>query len=228
MKLFNLWLGMRETAAVVVRTALRWDEESQGPYTGPVTDREIKFFRFMADQPNTEKLWKKATLGGNEWIMWSIGFNVPGGTAALLKNEIDALIAKYSTQVAVAGAWVIEFDKPFSRQIGTQYLVESVEQFGNDPQFNQPDVPNPDLQPDPDLPDYDPNETIPDPTWVAPDPWPQISFGFADEITGTTGAPTYPINKTQLLKFMPDVGGFPATELSDLNLGMGWPFRDFP
>ena len=43
----------------------------------------------------------------------------------------------------------------------------------------------------------------------------------------TTGTPTYPINETQLLKFMPDVEGVPATVLTDVNLLQGSQPRRF-
>lgn len=39
-----------------------------------------------------------------------------------------------------------------------------------------------------------------------------------DEEGKITGTPTYPVNEAQLLKFMPDVDGLPATVLTDVNL----------
>jgi hypothetical protein len=47
------------------------------------------------------------------------------------------------------------------------------------------------------------------------------------ERTGnTTGTPTYPLH-AQLIQFMPDVGGIPATELADVNLIQGQSPRRF-
>jgi len=213
---------MQKAAAEIVKTRLNHDGERDGEYTGPVTEREYKLFRYMADLDSVSKLYAEPTIQGEQWVLWSITFNERKSMLQKIADELAVLIAKYPSKVAIAGAWHIEFGKPFSRQVGTQYLIESVEQFINDPQFNQPNIANPDFEPG-----VDDREIIPDPTWIAPDPWPQVSVGFADEITGVTGTPTYPIPATALLKFMPDVNGNPATELADVNLGQGWPPRRF-
>jgi len=63
----------------------------------------------------------------------------------------------------------------------------------------------------------------------------QWELDTGGEPTGNTiGTPTYPINQTQLLKFMPDVWNgdepptySPATELTDVNLIQGQTFRRF-
>jgi hypothetical protein len=47
-----------------------------------------------------------------------------------------------------------------------------------------------------------------------------------DHSQGTTGTPLYPIHP-QLIQFMPDVGGAPATELADVNLVQGQSPRQF-
>lgn len=48
--------------------------------------------------------------------------------------------------------------------------------------------------------------------------------GIAEDGTGT---PIWPINFTQLIKFMPDVDGQPATELTDVSLVSGQLPRNF-
>ncbi len=234
MTIVNLWFGMGKAESVVVKDRLNHDEERDGEYTGPITDREYRLFNYMRNAGRIQRLFKEATVGGDPWLLWNLTFNEKGSVLQKIKTELDALLVKYPGKVAVAGAWLISFNAPFSRQVGTQYKIESVEQFGNDPQFDQPDVTNPDFQPDDELPDYDPRETIPDPNWTAPDPWPQLSGGFADEITGTTGTPAYPIPVNALKKFMPDVWNgddpptySPATELSDVLIGQGWAPRRF-
>lgn len=66
--LANVWMGVRVEAHDEIVTRLRWDEESQGEYSGPVTNREHKVFRYMGDQANVQRLFKKSLIGGKEWI----------------------------------------------------------------------------------------------------------------------------------------------------------------
>ena len=162
MAFVNIWFGMRKTAAEVVKARLNWDE---GEYTSPVTDREYRLFKLMADQENVERLFKVASISGNDWILWSIGFDEPANVLQKVQDEIDALLLKYPTQVSIAGAWFWD-----GRQVGTQWNEDQ---------------------------------------------------------TDITGAPTYTIPTTQLLKFMPDVEGLPATVLADVNLSLGQSPRRF-
>ena len=113
----NLWLGMRKTASEVVKTRLNWDDSTE--YTGPITDREYKLFKLMADQEVVEGRFKVAIIGGNQWVLWTIGFEKPLNVLQKVQDEIDALLLKYPTQVYVGGAWFWD-----GRQVGTQFDAE--------------------------------------------------------------------------------------------------------
>lgn len=159
----NVWMGVRVEAHDAIVTRLRWDEESQGPYPGPVTDREHKVFRYMSDQDIVQRLFKNSIIAGKEWSLWSLSFTE---NLAQVKIELDQLLLDRPNHISIAGAW--QWD---GRQFGTQWTDETQ--------------------------------------------------------TATTGTPTYPIPTAQLLKFMPDVGGSPATVLADVNLLFGQSPRRF-
>ena len=223
MSIINVWIAIRDDAQALIHERLTWDEESQGEYSGPVTDRQAKLFGYMADRDTTQRLFRTDSLA-RVWTLWSVYFDLPGNILQKVKAELDQLALDYPNHIKLIGAW--HWD---GRQVGTQYVYGPVTREIDDPAFNQPDIPNPDYQPYPDEPDFDPRETIPDPTWVAPDPWPQIEETTI-EIIGTTGEPTYPIH-ARLLEFMPDTVTYDAngdetsrtrpTIPSDINLGLG-------
>ena len=116
----NVWIGLRDDAQAAILTRLRWDEETQGPYTGPVTDRQHKLFSYMHDRENTQRLFKQATLGGRVWTVWSVYFDLPGNILQLVKAELDQMLVDYPTQFVVTGAW--HWD---GRQVGTEWTDET-------------------------------------------------------------------------------------------------------
>jgi len=196
----NVWLALRTTAQNAIMERLNWDEEAQGPYTGPVSNRDAKVFRYMSDQANKQRMFKTATIAGGQYKLWSLDFDED---LQLVKQEIDRLVDENPTQMRVVGAWWWDD----GRQVGTQLVWDTriVTKTWS--------VVNPDYQPDPAEPDYDPHFVL------------RITGDVEEEyISGSTGTPTYPLlAKTQFLKFMPDVGDPPvtATELANVNLGMG-------
>jgi len=196
----NIWLGLRTTAQNAIMERLNWDEEAQGPYVGPVSDRDAKVFRYMSDQANKQRLFKTATISGADYKLWSLDFdqNLP-----LVKQELDRLTAENPTQMRVVGAWWWND----GRQVGTQLVWDTriVTKTWS--------ILNPDYQPDDQEPDYDPRFVL------------RVTGDVEEEyVTGSTGTPAYPLlAKAQFLKFMPDVGDPPqlATELANVNLGQG-------
>jgi len=203
----NIWLALRDDAQDKVKERLTWDTESQGEYSGPVTDRSAKLFRYM--QQHKEKLFRAPTLGGRVYTVWSITFSVHTDAAQKIKDELDFLIATYPTQVFVTGAWRWEEGDMACRQIGTQLVISTriVEKTWSEL--------NPDYQPDPLEPDFDDRYVL------------RVTGDVEEEyVSGSLGTPTYPLHP-QLLKFMPDVNELPATELADTNLLMGQPPRNF-
>lgn len=112
----NIWLGISDAAQDVVLEALRWDEESQGQYTGPLTRRQRRLFEYMQDETTRRRLFKKPTLAGTVYNLWSFDFDDEKDTLQLVKDELDGLIAQYPNQIAILGAWRMD-----GRQIGANY-----------------------------------------------------------------------------------------------------------
>ena len=101
----NAWIAVSDAAQDVIIEALRWDEESQGDYTGPLTRRQRLLFEYMQDETNRRRLFKKATLAGTVYNLWSIDFHDDAQTLQLVRDEIDGLIVEYPNQIGVLGAW---------------------------------------------------------------------------------------------------------------------------
>jgi len=205
----ELLLGLRDDAQAAIIERLKWDEEAQGPYTGPVDDRTNRIFSYMQDFTQRQKLFKVVTAGGRDYTAWSFMFT--GGSTLFQKvvEEIDWLIAEYPNRIFVLGAYVFKAGDIMCRQAGTTLVIDTrtVTKTWS--------VLNPDYQPDPAEPNYDPNYVI------------RVTGDVEEEyVSGYTGTPTYPLHP-RLLDFMPDVGDppAPATELADVNLLMGQPPR---
>jgi len=102
----NVWLALRDDAQSAINTRLDWDEETQGEYNGPVTDRQAKVFQLMADRANIQRLFKTDTIGGREWTLWNVYFNESSDILLKVKTELDQLTVNYPTQFVIAGAWL--------------------------------------------------------------------------------------------------------------------------
>ena len=100
--MINAWLALREDAHALVRTAVRWDEETQGPYPGPLTTRQRKVFGAIHDLDNTQKLFRVDTIGARDWIVWSVYFDT---NLAAVKVELDQLALDYPNRLVIVGAW---------------------------------------------------------------------------------------------------------------------------
>lgn len=101
----NVWLAVRDDAQALIVERLRWDIESQGAYTGPVTDRQARLFGYMADQDTTQRLFKTRTAAGRVWTLWNLYFNLPGNILQIVKDELDQLAVDYPNHIVIAGAW---------------------------------------------------------------------------------------------------------------------------
>ena len=205
----NIWLALRDDAQDKVKERLTWDTESQGEYSGPVTDRSAKLFRYM--QQHKEKLFRAPTLGGRVYTVWSITFSVHTDAAQKIADELDFLTTTYPTQLSVVGAWRWDQGDAVAKQVGTELVWDTriVEKTWS--------VKNPDYQPDDQEPNYDPRFVL------------RVTGNVEENyVSGSTGTPTYPLHP-QLINFMPDVGDppVPATELTDVNLLQGQPPRSF-
>ena len=111
----NIWLGVSDAAQDVIVEGLRWDEETQGPYSGPLTRPQRRVFEYMQDEASRRRLFTKPTLAGTVYNLWSIDFYDEMETLQAIRDEIDGLIAQYPNQISILGAWHWEGD-----QVGTR------------------------------------------------------------------------------------------------------------
>lgn len=115
----NLWLAVRADAQALIVTRLNWDEEIDGVYSGPVTDRQAKLFRLMADRATVQNIFR-VDADTQDWIPWNIYFNFKKDVLLKIKAEIDDLVANEPNRVRIGGAW--HFD---GRQVGTQFTRDA-------------------------------------------------------------------------------------------------------
>ena len=181
----NVWLAMRDDAHALIKTRLTWDD-SQGEYSGPITDRQAKFFRLMSDRSVVQRLFRVDGLT-NDWTLWSIYFD-----SKRVGAEITKLATDFSTRIKIVGAW--HWD---GRQAGTQFVYEDVTR---DVDIDDPDV-DPPMIDDPNNDEWNTYPQIIDPDFD----WPQITIQVtSNEITGTSGTPRYPLH-SRVIQFMPDI-----------------------
>ena len=207
----NAWLALRDDAQSALVTRLEWDTESQGDYTGPVTNRTAKIFATLQDRDAVQRLFRVDNVAGRDWTLWNCYFDAPGNVLQIVQDELDQLALEYPSQFVIVGAW-----KWDGAMVGCS-LVET--EVANPAYVGEPPMmSNPAYQPDPELPDYDPRLNIRNPAWVPE---------FITE-RSQSGTPTYPLH-SRALELMPDVDdvGTRPTEMSDVNLLLGQSPRVF-
>lgn len=101
----NVFIAVREDAQALIVERLQWDTESQGEYSGLVTDRQAKLFALMQDQTNRQELYRIDVDAGRSWWLWTVDFDFPGDILQKVKAEIDQLIIDYPNHIRVGGAW---------------------------------------------------------------------------------------------------------------------------
>ena len=206
----NVWVALRDDAQAALVERFTWDVDTQGPYTGPVSDETALLFSRMRGGAVVQRLFRVATINARQWTLWNLYYNNRADVLQRVQDELDQLALDYPNQFIIAGAWIWD-NQLAARQVGTQLNVQTrtVQR--------QVRERNPNWQPDESLPDYDPNLYV----FVTRD----VEEVFVD---GHTGTPTYPIHP-QLLELMPDVDdiGTRPTDLSDVNLLAGMPSREF-
>jgi hypothetical protein len=207
----NVWVALRDDAQAAIVERLTWNEESQGPYTGPVSDETALLFSRVKGGATVQRLFRVATIGGRDYTLWNLFYDGPTNILQRVQDELDQLAIDYPNQFIIAGAWIWDQGALACRQVGTQLDIQT--RTVN----RQAQEINPDYQPDDQLPNYDPDLYV------------TIQETFEEEyVAGHTGTPTYPIHP-QLIELMPDVDdvGTRPTELSDVNLMAGQPPREF-
>jgi len=207
----ELMLVLRDDAQTLIVERLRWNEDRDGEYVGPVLDRTNTLFSYMQDYTQRQKLFKSPTIGGNVYHAWSFMFEAGADVMQRVQEELDFLLLNYPNHVFVMGAFRYEPGDMACRQAGTQLVISTrtVTKTWS--------VLNPDYQPDPEEPNFDDRYVL------------RITGEVEEEyVSGHTGTPVYPLHP-RLIDFMPDVGDppVPATALVDVNLLMGQPPRNF-
>jgi len=90
----ELMLALREDAQAVIIERLKWDEETDGEYTGPVDNRTYLLLSYMQDFTQRQKLFKSPTIGGDVYTAWSFMFDDSGDILQLVQDQIDYLVAE--------------------------------------------------------------------------------------------------------------------------------------
>ncbi len=103
--IINVWLALREDAQALIKTRLQWDEETQGEYTGPITDRQFKLFQLMHDLDTTQRLFRVDRIGNRDWTLWSIYFDFKTSVLLKIQAELDDLTTNFPNHVKIIGAW---------------------------------------------------------------------------------------------------------------------------
>ena len=116
--IINVWIAVSNTARTKIVERLRWDEESQGPYTGPITDEQYRLFSYMQDQRNREALFKRPVIAVREYILFSVDFDGDKVLLNRVRQVIDELVVAYPNRIAVMGAWDVEN----GQQVGATYV----------------------------------------------------------------------------------------------------------
>ena len=109
----NIWLRLRGDLQSDVIDRLQWDTPTQGPYSGPITERECYLFGTMADRKSAQPPFLQPTIEGNPWVLWSL--SLPH-SIEYVTAELDQLTADQVGKVVVEGAW---------HRDGTQYVTSS-------------------------------------------------------------------------------------------------------
>ena len=212
MRFANVWLAISDAAQALVIESLRWDEEADGPYTGPLRNRSRKLFAYMQQDAVRRRMFASATLSGTVYNLWSIDFYDTGSMLRDVRDELDFLIDTYPNQIAVLGAW-----KDTGEQYGTEHVYTTTVESVTYSTLN---------------PDYDPNEFLDDGVTPNPDYDPNFVIRVTEDqevarITGMTGTPTYPL-PNYLWRFMPaELAAASNADLQDINLLAGQSPRSF-
>lgn len=212
--LINIWLATSENLRDIARESLRWDEETQGDYTGPLRRRSRRLFEYIQDEAARSRLWDNPTLQGTVYFLWSIDFDDDAVTLQLVEDEITHLGTQFPNEISILAAW-----KRDGAMVGCQLVLTEVPNpdYTGEPQF----IPNPDFDNDPESPTYDPRPTIRNPAYVPE---------FITE-RSQTGTPRYPLPNFAW-RFLPNPlpdGTVPSSnaDLVDLNLLYGQSPRVF-
>lgn len=111
----NVWVGLSSTAHEQLRDYLTADDD-----TIPANRiRAVRIFRKMQDRATVQRLFRRATVQGREYRLYSLTFDLDREGAQSARDAFDYLETEYPSHFNVVGAW--HFD---GRQVGTQWVDE--------------------------------------------------------------------------------------------------------
>ncbi len=109
--IINMWLGITEDYRNEILEYLAWDENTQGPYPGPLVAVDEAIFDTVADVVTVQALYRVDKFQGKDWYVFSIYIPEPG-----VDDVVDWLADNKGSKTKILGAW--EYDS------GLQYGTE--------------------------------------------------------------------------------------------------------
>ena len=94
--MINIWIAF-SSQAITEFKSYRSDPRQ---YNGPMDRRTFRIMRTMADSDNVERLFKKVTLGGKTYTLFSLYSD-----NAKAVNRINYINTKWGNHIIVVGAW---------------------------------------------------------------------------------------------------------------------------
>ena len=118
----SVWVAISATGTTAIRERLSWNEETQGEYSGTITDTEHKIFQKMHDVATVQAMFKKPTIAGKSWRIFSLNFEA----SSKAKEALDWIAENRTGHFYVMGAWWYD-----GRQVGTKFVYdeEGIQQF---------------------------------------------------------------------------------------------------
>jgi len=128
MKLVNVLIAISASGTTAIRECLTWDSEE--PYNGTITDLEHKIFQRMADFVTVERMWKRPTVAGKKWHLFSLSFK----GSAKAKDALDWIADNRAGHFVILGAWNwdtglqvgLDFDLDDGNRIDDQIYDEEI------------------------------------------------------------------------------------------------------
>ena len=111
----NLWLALSTQALDEFKT-YRQDENN---YSGPMTQRIYRGLSKMQDFGTVQRLFSTPTIGGREYNLFSMYFNLDREQASVVQDFLDELTTDWPNQFIIVGAWWWD-----GRQVGTQWELD--------------------------------------------------------------------------------------------------------
>ena len=118
----NVLVAISATGTTAIRERLSWNEETQGEYSGVISKTEHAIFKKMHDVAIVQSRFRKPTIAGKSWRMFSLNFEASNKA----KEALDWIAENRAGHFYIMGAWWYD-----GRQVGTQFVYdeEGIQQF---------------------------------------------------------------------------------------------------